>query len=248
MRRQAACLLAWLSSLAAAGWLQAAPVPEQDLVFEVLLDDKPVGYHRFKVTDQQQQQVVEIEAKFKVKFLGIPVYRYDHRNRETWQQGCLQSIVSRTNDDGDDFHVEGQVNSERFELTTQGGEAVIETGCVMSFAYWDKNFLQQSSLLNSQNGEYLPVKIVAEGVDELQVNASPVRASRHRLGNSEQAIDITVWHAVDDGRWLSLESRVEGGRVIRYRLAGPQEIDALLPRGRSGEAAEGGSTDQGSRQ
>lgn len=226
MRRRIAGLLACLSLAASAGWLEAAAETEQDLVFRVLLDDSEIGYHRFHVMQQDQQQVIDIEARFKVTFLGIPVYRYDHLNRETWQQGCLDSIVSSTNDGGDDFRVEGRDTGDGFELSTQDGEVEIDAGCVMSFAYWDRDFLQQSRLLNAQNGEYLPIEVAAEGVEELQVKGRQVNASRHRLVNSEQDIDITVWHAVDSGRWLSLESRVDG-RVIRYLLADPEQIKAL---------------------
>jgi len=219
--------LLWLSS--AGGWLQAAPVPEQDLVFRVLLDGDPIGYHRFHVKHIDERQTIDIDAKLKVTFLGIPVYRYQHRNRETWQQGCLASIVSSTVDGGDDFYIEGRDIGRQFELSTQDGDAEIDAGCVMSFAYWDREFLQQSKLLNAQNGEYLPVEISAQGVDELQVNGSTVSASRHRLLNTDRGIDISVWHAVDDGRWLSLESRVDGGRVIRYLLADSEQIEALRP-------------------
>lgn len=236
MKRPVAVLLAGLSLAAASGSLPAAPV-SQELVFRVLLDDSEIGYHRFLVSRQEDRQVVDIDASFKVTFLGIPVYRYAHRNRETWQQGCLQSIVSTTDDDGDDFRVEGRDLGEQFELSTQDGEAEIRAGCVMTFAYWDKAFLRQPRLLNAQNGEYLPMEIIAEGVEELQVNGRALSASRHRLVNSAREIDITVWHAVDDGRWLSLESRVGGGRVIRYRLADREQIEALRPSMRA--AADG---------
>ncbi len=232
MKRRISGFLAGLPLAFACGCLQAAPAPEQDLVeqdlvFRVLLDDSEIGYHRFRVLQQERQQVIDIEAKFKVTFLGIPVYRYDHRNRETWQQGCLESIVSTTKDGGDDFRIEGRDAGERFELSTRDGEVEIDAGCVMTFAYWDPGFLRQPRLLNAQNGEYLAIDVVPEGVEELQVKGRAVSARRHRLVNDEHDIDITVWHAVDGGRWLSLESRVDG-RVIRYRLADREQFEALL--------------------
>lgn len=226
MKRRIAAVLAGLPLAIAYGGLQASQSPEQDLVFRVLLDDSEIGYHRFRVLQRERQQVVDIEAKFKVTFLGIPVYRYDHRNRETWQQGCLDSIDSTTDDGGDDFRVEGRATGERFELSTQDGEVEIDAGCVMTFAYWDPKFLRQSRLLNAQNGEYLAIDVATEGVEELQVKGRAVSARRHRLVNDEREIDITVWHAVDDGRWLSLESRVDG-RVISYRLTDREQIETL---------------------
>ena len=226
MKRRIANIVAGLSLAAASGGLQAASVADQELVFRVLLDDSEIGYHRFHVMQRGQQQVIDIDARFKVTFLGIPVYRYDHRNRETWRQGCLESIASTTVDGGDDFRVDGRVTGEQFAIATLDGAAELDAGCVMSFAYWERDFLRQSRLLNAQNGEYLAVEISDEGIENVQVNDRKVSASRHRLVNSEQEIDITVWHAVEDGRWLALESRVDG-RVISYRLASREQIEAL---------------------
>jgi hypothetical protein len=207
----------------------------QDLLFRVMLDDREIGYHRFRVSQQDGSEVVEIDAEFLVTFLAIPVYRYDHRNREVWRRGCLQSIVSATDDDGDEFEVEGKRKQNGFEVATLEGEQRIESDCVMSFAYWNRDFLQQDRLLNAQNGEYLAIDVEPRDREILELPDRDVAANAHRLRNSEKEIDITVWHARDSGRWLSLESRVEGGRVIRYLPADPREIDTLREKFGSGD-------------
>ena len=215
------CLAAaWFSPAAANG-------PEQDLLFRVMLDDREVGYHRFRVFQQDGREIVEIDAEFKVTFLAIPVYRYDHRNREVWRDGCLESMVSATDDDGDKFEVEGRQQENGFAIETLEGEQRIEADCVMSFAYWNPEFLRQDMLLNAQNGEYLAMTVEAGGGETLKLPGREVATDRYRLGNAAEEIDITVWYARDSGRWLSLESRVEGGRVIRYLPAEPREFDAL---------------------
>ena len=210
---------------------------EQDLLFRVMLDDRDIGYHRFRVSPEDEGEVVEIDAMFKVTFFAIPVYRYQHHNREIWRRGCLESIVSATDDDGDEFEVEASRTEQGFEVSTLDGERSIESACVMSFAYWNQDFLQQDRLLNSQNGEYLSIDIESGGTGKLELPGGPVTASSYRLRNADKEIDITVWYARDSGRWLSLESRVEGGRVVRYLPAEPEEIAALRAETGSGEGA-----------
>lgn len=239
MVRAAASLVFGLWLAAACGQLQAAAAAEQDLVFRVMLDDREIGYHRFRVSAQDGSEVVEIDAAFKVTFLAIPVYRYEHHNREIWRRGCLESIVSATDDDGDEFRVEGRRTEQAFEVSTLDGKRSIESACVMSFAYWNPDFLQQDRLLNSQNGEYLAIDVEPGGPGELKLQDGPVAASSYRLRNTDKEIDITVWYARDNDRWLSLESRVEGGRVIRYLPADPDEIDTLRDATGSGKAAGG---------
>ena len=93
---------------------------------------------------------------------------------------------------------------------------VLMTSVLMTLAYWNRDFLAQPRLLNAQNGEYLAVEVADEGLERIEVGGQQVASNRYRVRNRERGVDITVWYARDNGDWLSLESRVEGGRVIRY--------------------------------
>lgn len=213
--RTRALLLA--GALALPGASIATTEPASELLFRVLLDDKDIGVHRFSVARQGDRELVEIEADFRVTFLAIPVYRYDHRNREIWRDGCLLRIESKTDDNGDEFRVEGEDLGERFVVATQDETTELDADCVMSFAYWNREFLTQGSLLNAQTGDYLPVDIEELGIESLRLGDESVEARRYRLSNRDEEIDISVWYATDTGRWLSLESRVGGKRVLRYQ-------------------------------
>jgi hypothetical protein len=209
-----------------AGPAAAATSGQQEFRFRVLLDDDEIGTHRFRVSREAGEEIVEIDAEFKVKFIGITVYSYDHANRELWRNGCLQSIDSRTDDNGDKFKVDGRDDGERFQLSTLEGERELAADCVMSFAYWNRDYLGQARLLNSQNGEFLEVDVERGGVEQLRFDAREVSAERYRLRNRERDVDITVWYEQQSGEWLCLESRVDG-RVIRYLPEGVQSMARL---------------------
>jgi hypothetical protein len=87
---------------------------------------------------------------------------------------------------------------------------------VASFAYWDKDvLLQQQRLLNSQTGEYVPVRIAPLGSDRLRIGQRDVAVKRYALKG--QGIDITLAYTADGGDWVGLDSKLEGGRTLRYR-------------------------------
>lgn len=219
-----------VGALALPGASVATTEPASELLFRVLLDDKDIGVHRFSVVRQEDRELVEIEADFRVTFLAIPVYRYDHRNRETWRDGCLLRIESKTDDNGDEFRVEGEDLGDRFVVATQDDTTELDADCVMSFAYWNREFLTQGRLLNAQTGDYLPVSVEELGVETLRFGDEPVEARRYRLSNRDEDIDISVWYATGSGRWLSLESRVGGKRVLRYLPLADAAADAARER------------------
>jgi hypothetical protein len=207
-----------------AGPVVAATSGQQEFRFRVLLDGDEIGSHRFRVSREGGEEIVEIDAELRVKFIGITVYSYVHGNRELWRNGCLQRIESSTDDNGDNFAVDGRNEGNRFQLSTQDGESELAADCVMSFAYWNRDYLGQSRLLNAQNGEFVEVDVERGDIERLRLDAHEVAAERYRLRNRELDIDITVWYEQSSGEWLSLESRVDG-RVIRYL---PEGVESMV--------------------
>jgi hypothetical protein len=53
------------------------------------------------------------------------------------------------------------------------------------------------------------------GAGSLTLGGREVRVERFAL--SGQDIDITLAYAADNGEWLTLDSRLESGRTLRYR-------------------------------
>ncbi len=193
----------------------AANVSDEDRwQFEVLLDEKKIGYHDFVVSEEDGRQTVSTEANFNVKLLFVNVFSYRHQNEEIWRDNCLSSIDAETAANGKDFVVRGQANGEEFQIQTESFENELPP-CIMTFAYWNPEFLKADQLLNSQSGDYENVTIAREGEEPLQVNGQAIQAIRYSVVGA--AAPITLWYAAADHRWLALESVVKGGRILRYK-------------------------------
>ncbi|MDJ0940949.1 MAG: DUF6134 family protein [Woeseiaceae bacterium] len=202
-----------LTILALAASASAAADDVAEWQFDVLLDDKKIGYHSFNLSRNGGEQVLETEASFDVKVLFITAFRYRHENVEVWKNGCLAKMSAKTNSNGKELSVEGRVEADRFEVDrTEGVETL--GSCVQSFAYWNPAILGSSQLLNSQTGEYEDISVKTEDDEQVLVDGTPVGAQRYTL--TAKGGDIKLWYAKDDGRWLSLEAPAKGGRTIRY--------------------------------
>lgn len=168
--------------------------------FEVMLDGKPIGTHRFSVSKNTDTRTVESTAQFAVRVLGIPVYRYRHHADESWQGDCLRELRADTEDGG---------QRQQVEQSFQGK-------CLMSFAYWNPRITAQQQLVDPQTGS-----IEAVSFGRLQDSAiawrgqlTPARGWSLRTAKHR----ISVWYAVDGGHWIALDAEVQGGRVLSYRV------------------------------
>ncbi len=213
----------WLALLPATPVNATVGDGARELSFDVFLDDRAIGYQRFELTPTGDGTRIETQAEFEVKLLLVTAFAYDHRNTELWRGDCLQAIDSRTDSNGKTYSVSGRARGTGFVVATMEGERTLGD-CVASFAYWDKELLlQRQRLLNSQTGQYVPVRIEPLGPDRVRIGQRDVAVERYALRG--EGLDITLAYAVGRGDWVALDSRLDGGRTLRYRRS-PGEIGA----------------------
>lgn len=202
---------AWLLAMGATAGAEGSRVID----FEVLLDGKRIGTHRYEVTPAADgSELVTSRARFDVKLLGLTLYRYRHEARELWRDGCLVELVASTDDNGKLTEVRGASGSGGFRLSAPA-PSVARAGCVSAYAYWNaERLLQQRELLNPQTGRFDAVRFESLGEQPLEDSAGGRNGHRHRLLADELRIDL--WYDAD-GRWLQLASAARGDRQLLYR-------------------------------
>ena len=192
----------------------ASGVDAAEWNFDVYLDDREIGFHSFELDEVDGARVLLSEADFRVKFLFLTAFSYEHDNREVWRDGCLTSIEARTNANGKRFNVRGAAEDGRFMLESDQGPAPVDD-CVGTFAYWDRELLERDRLLNAQTGEYLEVRLEPKpnttyAVGERDIDAELVHVTA-------KGVDIVLTYASATGEWLALESTLKNGRTLSYR-------------------------------
>lgn len=193
--------------------------------FKVYLDDKPIGYHQFELSESERGRQVTSEAKFDVKVLFINAFKYRHQSQERWTNNCLTAIDSTTNSNGKQQRVNAETVDTMLEIDSTAGEYAVD-GCVQTFAYWNPSILGASKLLNSQTGDYVDVTVAKVGEGPVSVAGESVDAVQYNIKStpdySGKPVDITLWYNAAGTEWLALESLAKGKRKLRY-----ERTDAL---------------------
>lgn len=194
--------------------LSGDALASQSWKFKVFLDEQEIGEHTFKVASFNNKTHVTINAEFDVYFLFINAYSYRHTNYEVWDDKCLQSVKSKTSDDGDELYVQAEYESEQFNIKTPTGQ-YSAGGCIKTFAYWDPTFLISQRLLNAQTGEIEPVRVEKIGEEDLMIRSKLTSAMHYRLTTDDYVIDL--WYSKNN-EWLALNSTTKNGSVLRYKI------------------------------
>ena len=185
--------------------------------FKAFLDDKPIGEHRFTVVTEGNERKVTSEADFAVKFIGITAYHYHHHAQEQWSGDCLTGLVASTDDDGKPASVKLVKQGDADEITTNAGRKT-ESGCLMTYAYWNPAMRAQKRLLNPQTGKVDAVTVARVADGHVTVDGKDVAASDWRITGGESPVDVWI---SEQGDWVGLDSMVSNGKhKLSYRRYG----------------------------
>ena len=159
--------------------------------FDVILNDEVIGKHSFKQVGNESHSI----AKFKFKFM-LMNFSYEHDSKETWNEDCLKSIVSKTNDDGEVFNVDGGKSNGKLKVSLNGKEKSLPE-CIMTFAYWNPKILDQKKLMNSQDAEWLDVAIEDFGMETKNVRGREINTQHYTIQankDGDEVFIIDVWY------------------------------------------------------
>ena len=148
-----------------------------------------MGTHRFTLTEEGDIRELRSVARFDLRFLFVTAWRYRHEATERWREGCLESLVSRTEDNGEPYAVEWRRGD----------------GCEMSFAYWNPRIVGASRLLNAQTGELEPVRFARLAGERWRLSAPGIQIELEYAQGEWVALE-----ALKDGRRLRYVREASG--------------------------------------
>jgi hypothetical protein len=190
---------------------------ERSWRFKASLDGKEIGEHTFSLVKTGNEIKLTSKASFRVKFLFITAYTYDHMASEEWNENCLTQLSSETKEDSTQTNViltkEG---TDYLAIGPKGKQLLGE--CPMTFAYWNPKILEQRSLLNPQTGEWLPTEIISDGEEIVTVRGIPRKAERFSITAPKTKIELWYVKEGSDRVWVALQSLTPDGYTVKYDL------------------------------
>jgi hypothetical protein len=207
----------FLAGLALApGALMAAPlaaaIPGSGrLAFRVLRNNSEIGTHRLAFTAEGEAVRVEIAIELAVRALGIPLYRYSHRNTERWTGDRLLSIDSTTDRNGRPYRVVARAMDEGIEVEGTEAGRYVAPGDAASTSYWHARFLRTRKI-DTQGGRLLTTTIEDLGEEAIPIGGQEAPARRFRVSGD---LMLDIWYD-RAGVWAGLLFAGEDGSTIRY--------------------------------
>jgi len=187
----------------------------QQVKYAVFRNNKKIGSHTVDFSRNGELLEVAVESKLVVRIMKIPVYRFNYRASEQWQNGQLQSVDATVKEKGESSTVSLRRVGPQMNLTAKDGSSSMEQ---IEFAsnHWHAGVLESDILFNTLTGKSNKIDIDIVGEEVLVVDGSDTNTTHYRYSGE---LDTEVWYD-DRKRWVKLRFKGSDGSTIEYRCEG----------------------------
>ena len=193
------------------------PADPKALRFRVLWKGDEIGHHNVTITptaDGNGMSVVT-DIRMKVKVGPFTAFRFEHDSNEVWRNGLLQSIASKTHDDGDDLALNGKATATGFEAVGPKGAFTAPADVLTTNCMWLPELVDEKKIIDVQKGQLVSLESKPLGEEHVLVKGKDRPAERHSIRTP--FVGGSLWYDLA-GNWV--RSRLEiKGETLEYSLA-----------------------------
>jgi len=184
-------------ALALAAPAHALSLPKDGtLSFDVIRKGIDIGDHSYRFSGSKNAFSVQVATDIAVKIplIRTNVYSFNHNSTEQWRAGNLQSLSSKTNDDGTPH-----------QLSTPAKGA-------LPASLWNDDIVRSNKLMNTIDGKIMSVRVVDLGQERVQTKRGKVNAHHYRLSGG---LARDLWYD-GDGNLARVAFKADDGSTVTY--------------------------------
>jgi hypothetical protein len=184
--------------LAATARAETAPLSTR---FAVMRGNTQIGTNTIELSHNGGQTSVRIATHVEITIAFVKLYRFDQTETEQWSDGRLQSLSSRTDDNGK-IHSVVAHNSQGKLVVDGDGQLHLEDAAILPLSLWSRPIPVHGIGLDPEFGSIVPVSVTDKGEDDMVV-----------AGRSEYAHHFVIKTTFSQDVWYD-----KRGRLIRVKL------------------------------
>jgi Domain of unknown function (DUF6134) len=181
--------------------------------FSVLYKGDRIGAHTVSYAADGQARVTT-EIDLLVKALFFTVFAFSHHSEETWRDGRLLSLSSKTVEHGETLHVTGAATPLGFRVVSKAGPFLAASNALTSNSLWTPAVLEQDTVIDAQHGGVIGVSVRKLADEQITVAGRQAATSRYRFITPYLA--GSIWYD-EAGLWVHGEFERDGAQ-IQYQL------------------------------
>ena len=183
--------------------------------FDIYRNNKNIGKHIFSFRKQNGEFFVDSEINFKIKKLGVVLYKYHVKGTEVYKDDKLIKFNSKTNQNGKEKYV---------NMIMKGGEYIIDGSSYKGKApidyligtWWNHSIVEAPAQISAVSGRIIKQKVTFLGKEKIKFGEKTFNTLHFNFSSSDKKLkkdkklNTDVWYDENSLHWVKASFKKKG--------------------------------------
>jgi len=191
------------------------------LEYNLYRNNKLIGEHVYSFSRLNDEMTVRSEISFKIKKLGVILYKYSATSDEFYKNDKLVKFNSKTNQNKKLKYVNLELKGDEFVIDGSSNKS----NCPSSFiigTWWNHSILKAEAQISAVSGRIIQQKVIFLGKEEILIGNKEYNSLHFNFMSTDpklskdKKLNIDIWYDENSLVWLKSSFNKKGR--WEYRL------------------------------
>ena len=193
------------------------------LEYELFRNNTPIGYHKFDFKREGQNLIIDSEIKFKIRKLGIDLYKYYAKGEEKYNQGVFSGFISETNQNKKEKYVNISIDKKDKNLVIDGSsyKGKADKDFIIG-TWWNHEIVQKKAQISAVSGRIIKQKVEFLGKEDVTFGDKTYKTLKFNFSSTDPSLskdkklNIDIWY--EENTYLWVKAAFDKTGYWEYRL------------------------------
>ena len=189
--------------------------------FDIYRNNKNIGKHIFSFNKINDKLEVESEINFKIKKLGVVLYKYHVKGTEVYKDNELIKFNSKTNQNGKEKYVNLNLENGEYKIDGSSYQGKAPTDYLLG-TWWNHGIVNAEAQISAVSGRIIKQKVTFLGKETLKIDNKTYKtlhfnfSSTDKKLSKDKRLNTDVWYDEETLNWVKASFEKKG--KWEYRL------------------------------
>ena len=190
--------------------------------FDIYRNDKYIGQHVFLFDKKDQYLEVRSEIDFKIKKLGVTLYKYHAIGTEFYQNGELVKFNSKTNQNGKNKYVNMNLENNKYKIDGSSYKGFAPSDFVIG-TWWNHSIIDAKAQISAVSGRIIEQKVTFLGNETIKFDKNSYNSLHFNFSSVDKKLskgkklNTDVWYDEEKMIWVKASFNKSGRWEYRLR-------------------------------
>ena len=196
------------------------------LEYELYRNNNLIGFHKYKFKRNGDTLIIDNQVSFKIKKLGIELYKYNAEGAEKYVNSKFTGFNSKTNQNKKEKYVNISVDPKDNNLIIDGSSYKGKADKEMIIGtWWNHEIVKKKAQISAVSGRIIEQKVKFIGKEDVKIGDKIYKTLRFNFSSSDPSLskdkklNTDIWYEEDTYLWVKAAFDKTGYWEYRLKIA-----------------------------